>query len=244
MDFSTNLRNILEKKQLKQADLCRMTGIQTSLMSDYIKGKKSPAISNAILIADALNMSLDILVGKDKTSIENIESENSFELNERFKKIREKLALSQSDFGESIGLTKSSISNIENNSRNVTEKHIKLICNELNVNEKWLRHGFGEMFIENDDTIISELSNKYSLDSLDVKILESYLNLSGEQRKAIKKYVYSLVDTILEDDELYQDYREEYINRNNSHMVARNGNIENFQELSDLYDSSDDSLKK
>lgn len=244
MDFSTNLRNILEKKQLKQADLCRMTGIQTSLMSDYIKGKKSPAISNAILIADALNMSLDILVGKDKTSIENIESENSFELNERFKKIREKLALSQSDFGESIGLTKSSISNIENNSRNVTEKHIKLICNELNVNEKWLRHGFGEMFIENDDTIISELSNKYSLDSLDVKILESYLKLSGEQRKAIKKYVYSLVDTILEDDELYQDYREEYINRNNSHMVARNGNIENFQELSDLYDSSDDSLKK
>lgn len=244
MDFSTNLRNILEKKQLKQADLCRMTGIQTSLMSDYIKGKKSPAISNAILIADALNMSLDILVGKDKTSIENIESENSFELNERFKKIREKLALSQSDFGESIGLTKSSISNIENNSRNVTEKHIKLICNELNVNERWLRHGFGEMFIENDDTIISELSNKYSLDSLDVKILESYLKLSGEQRKAIKKYVYSLVDTILEDDELYQDYRGEYIEENAQQSAARNGNTENIEEAINLYDNLDDTLER
>ncbi|UWD42754.1 helix-turn-helix domain-containing protein [Clostridioides difficile] len=171
-------------------------------------------------------------------------SENSFELNERVKKIREKLVLSQSDFGESIGLTKSSISNIENNSRNVTEKHIKLICNELNVNEKWLRHGFGEMFIENDDTIISELSNKYSLDNLDVKILESYLKLTGEQRKAIKKYVYSLVDTILEDDELYQDYRGEYIEENAQQSAARNGNTENIEEAINLYDNLDDTLER
>ena len=50
---------------MKQADLCRMTGIQTSLMSDYLGGKKSPTIGNAILIADALNISLDTLVGKN-----------------------------------------------------------------------------------------------------------------------------------------------------------------------------------
>ncbi|MCC0637053.1 helix-turn-helix domain-containing protein [Clostridioides sp. ES-S-0001-02] len=138
----------------------------------------------------------------------NNKPENSFELNERVKKIRKKLSLSQSNFGKSIGLTKSSISNIENNSRNVTEKHIKLICNELNVNEKWLRYGFGETFIRNDNTIISELSNKYSLDNLDVKILESYLKLSKEKRKVIKEYVYSLADSVLSDNNIYEDYRE------------------------------------
>ena len=37
--------------------MCRMTGIQTSLMSEYINGRKSPTIGNAILIADALNIS-------------------------------------------------------------------------------------------------------------------------------------------------------------------------------------------
>ena len=100
------------------------------------------------------------------------------------------------------------------------------------------------MFIENDNTIIFELSNKYNLDNLDVKILESYLKLSGEQRKAIKKYVYSLVDTILEDDELYQDYRSKYINENNSHMVARNGNPQNEEDLIKIYDNADNSLKK
>ena len=44
--------------------MCRMTGIQTSLMSEYINGRKSPTIGNAILIADALNISLDDLVGR------------------------------------------------------------------------------------------------------------------------------------------------------------------------------------
>lgn len=119
----------------------------------------------------------------------------------------------------------------------VTDRVISDICREFSVNENWLRYGKGDIFIENDDTIISELSNKYSLDSLDVKILESYLKLSGEQRKAIKKYVYSLVDTILEDDELYQDYRGEYIEENAQQSAARNGNTENIEEAINLYDN-------
>lgn len=66
--FNDTLRFLLNDKDLKQADLCRMTGIQTSLISDYLGGKKSPTIGNAILIADALNVSLDTLVGKNTSS--------------------------------------------------------------------------------------------------------------------------------------------------------------------------------
>lgn len=64
MGFNENLKLLLLEKSMKQADLCRMTGIQTSLMSEYINGRKSPTIGNAILIADALNISLDDLVGR------------------------------------------------------------------------------------------------------------------------------------------------------------------------------------
>lgn len=63
-DFSQNLKSLLIERHLRQADLCRMTGIQTSLMSEYISGKKSPTIGNAILMADALDISLDTLVGR------------------------------------------------------------------------------------------------------------------------------------------------------------------------------------
>ena len=52
------------RKNMKLADLCRMAGIQTSLMSEYINGRKSPTTGNAILIADVLNISLDNLAGR------------------------------------------------------------------------------------------------------------------------------------------------------------------------------------
>ena len=66
MGFNENLRLLLIQKEMKQADLCRMTGIQTSLMSEYISGKKSPTIRNAILIADAFDISLDTLAGREE----------------------------------------------------------------------------------------------------------------------------------------------------------------------------------
>lgn len=64
MGFNENLKLLLLEKSMKQADLCRMTGIQTSLMSEYINGRKSPTTGNAILIADVLNISLDNLAGR------------------------------------------------------------------------------------------------------------------------------------------------------------------------------------
>ncbi|MCC0670798.1 helix-turn-helix transcriptional regulator [Clostridioides sp. ES-S-0145-01] len=163
----------------------------------------------------------------------------------RIKELRKDvLKLTQEDFSKKINISRSNLGSLEIDRVKVTDRVISDICREFSVNENWLRHGKGDIFTENDNTIISELSNKYKLDNLDVKILESYLNLSGEQRKAIKKYVYSLVDTILEDDELYQDYRSENIEENAQQSAARNGNTENISELTELYDSSEETYKK
>jgi transcriptional regulator with XRE-family HTH domain len=68
------------------------------------------------------------------------------EINERVKRVRERLNLSMADFGNAIGLSHSGISAIEYGTRKVTEKHIKLICAVFNVSENWLRTGEGEMF--------------------------------------------------------------------------------------------------
>ncbi|MCC0644923.1 helix-turn-helix domain-containing protein [Clostridioides sp. ZZV14-6150] len=165
-------------------------------------------------------------------------------MNERLKQIRSHFGMSQAEFSKHILVGSSTLAMWEIGTRTPKDIHISKICSEFGIREEWFRNGIGEMFIENDNTIISELSNKYSLDSLDVKILESYLKLSGEQRKAIKKYVYSLVDTILEDDELYQDYRGEYIEENSQLSAARNGNTENIEEAINLYDNLDDTLER
>lgn len=82
-------------------------------------------------------------------------------MNKRIKEIRKTLKLNGENFGKRLGVTKTAISNIENGNRNVTEQMIKLICNEFNINEKWLRTGSGEMFnkISNYETINLNIKN-------------------------------------------------------------------------------------
>ena len=65
MEFKDSINKILADRGLKQADLCRITGVPTSAMSDYVNGKKSPTLSRAIAMADALQISLDELAGRE-----------------------------------------------------------------------------------------------------------------------------------------------------------------------------------
>lgn len=73
---------------------------------------------------------------------------------ERVKAIRKAKEMSMEQFGERIGnISKSTISNIENGNRNLTDLMLKSICSEFNVNEDWLRTGAGgpeNMFIPED----------------------------------------------------------------------------------------------
>lgn len=67
-------------------------------------------------------------------------------MNKRLRELRKSLKLTQQDFGSKIGLSNTSIGNIENGVINLTDRNISLICSAYNVNESWLRDGQGEMF--------------------------------------------------------------------------------------------------
>lgn len=71
-------------------------------------------------------------------------------MNERVKQLRKELGLSGEKFGERIGIRRSAVSNLESGRNNLTEQMIISICREFNVNEEWLRHGTGDMFISMD----------------------------------------------------------------------------------------------
>ena len=65
--------------------------------------------------------------------------------------------MTMEQFGEKIGVTKSTISNIENGNRNATEHMVKSICREFNVDYIWLTTGDGEMFVDTDDDFIERI---------------------------------------------------------------------------------------
>lgn len=113
-------------------------------------------------------------------------------MHERVMNLRNHLKMSQEEFGKKIGLTRFTISNLESGKRNITERVIADICREYRVNESWLRTGEGEMFREDDASILSELIRKYDLDDLDRRIVESYLELPPAHRAVFKRFIAGL----------------------------------------------------
>lgn len=72
---------------------------------------------------------------------------------ERVKSVRKSCNLTLEKFGERLGVTKTAISYVESDKRNLTEQMLKAICREFSVNEDWLRTGSGgseNMFIPED----------------------------------------------------------------------------------------------
>lgn len=70
---------------------------------------------------------------------------------ERVKELRKSLSLTLEKFGQRIGVGKSTISDIENSRRSLSEHMTKSICREFGVDYMWLTTGEGEMFVESDD---------------------------------------------------------------------------------------------
>ena len=69
-------------------------------------------------------------------------------MNERLKKLRKELDMTQQEFADRIGIKRNSLANYETGRNTPIDAIIVSICREFNVNENWLRTGEGEMFVE------------------------------------------------------------------------------------------------
>lgn len=68
--------------------------------------------------------------------------------NQRIKKLRKALDLTQMEFAARIGSTQNAVTGYETGRRNPSSSVVNNICKEFHVNEEWLRTGSGEMFRE------------------------------------------------------------------------------------------------
>jgi len=111
-------------------------------------------------------------------------------LHDRIAGIRKSLGLSQEAFGIKISMSRSAISNIESNAKPLTSKNLKLICQEFNVNEEWLRTGEGEMFIEINLSLLELLGEKINkLTEIEKKALYEFIKLPDNQRGIIMDFI-------------------------------------------------------
>jgi len=69
-------------------------------------------------------------------------------VNERLKKLRKSLDMTQQQFADKLGVKRNTVGQWECGINALTDQTIFSICREFHVNEEWLRTGNGEMFVE------------------------------------------------------------------------------------------------
>lgn len=115
--------------------------------------------------------------------------------NERVKEIRKTLGLTLEKFGERIGVTRGSMSNIENGNRNLTEQMTKSICREFGVDYMWLTTGEGEMFIDTDDDFIERIDRIMAgEDEARKNLFKFMLELSDEDIVALDRLMKKAIE--------------------------------------------------
>lgn len=124
---------------------------------------------------------------------------------ERVKMVRDKAQLTMEQFGNRIGgVSKSTISNIENDNRNLTEHMLKSICREFDVNEKWLKTGEGDMprKLSEEEAVAALISDLLEdgrnnpFFGIILEIVQTYNELSPASQKVLQEASKKLVENL------------------------------------------------
>lgn len=116
--------------------------------------------------------------------------------NERVRKVRNAVKLSQAVFGKMLGLSQRQIANIELGS-NVTDRNSESICRVFNVNPQWLKNGEGEMFNPPPEKdFLDLLAEEKGLNDEEKALIGSIIDLPKAARKAVIDWAFKLIISI------------------------------------------------
>lgn len=75
-------------------------------------------------------------------------------MNERIKQLRQSLGLTQDEFGSRLGITKASISKIENGANSASEQTLRSMVREFGASYLWLTTGAGPMYENGEEAAV------------------------------------------------------------------------------------------
>ena len=109
---------------------------------------------------------------------------------ERVKEVRKSLGLTLEKFGARLGVTKQTVSRIENGVNNVTEQMTKAICREFNVDYAWLTRGEGEKFVDSDEDFLARIDAiMLGEDDARKNLFKALLDASDEDIAAFQRII-------------------------------------------------------
>lgn len=125
-------------------------------------------------------------------------------MNERVKKLRKTLDLTQQAFADKLGVKRNTVGQWECGINSITDQIVFSICREFGVNEEWLRNGTGDMFVPEAVDEVDALVTKYGLSDADRILIEKYINAKSDTRNAIVNFIRD-VSAALDNEDLFGD---------------------------------------
>lgn len=115
-------------------------------------------------------------------------------LNERLKRVRKYLDLTQQEFADKIGSKRNTVATYEMGRSEPSAAVISLVCKTFNVNETWLRTGDGEMFVPAPTTELDALAARYPNMTHETYVLvEKLVNLPKASQDIITGFMREVV---------------------------------------------------
>lgn len=121
-------------------------------------------------------------------------------MNNRIKKVRKALDLTQQQFADSIGVKRNTVATYELGRSEPSNAAISLICKTFSVNEEWLRTGEGEMFDPKASDAMEALAKERGLSHGAYIAIEKFLNLKPELQDGIIGYFMEVAAALNSDD--------------------------------------------
>lgn len=116
----------------------------------------------------------------------------TLEMHDRIRELRKNyLHLSQTAFGEKLGVSRSVINNIELNALARPDQKlslIKLMCKEFSVSEEWLLNGTEPMFVNPDTFSLDQFVRDHGGTDLEIEIVKAYFELDKDTRLSAVNY--------------------------------------------------------
>ena len=141
-------------------------------------------------------------------------------INERIKRVRSEANMTLVEFGKKIGLTKSTVSRMEQNGYAVIPQNVQLICTAFNISEKWLTEGKGDMYTSDEEAILDKLAGMYDLSESQMILAKQWLQLPATAKDAVVDYIVSVASALQEKKSKKNDVSE--------FDTSKNGNINNL----------------
>lgn len=120
-------------------------------------------------------------------------------MNERIKIVRKNNKLSQEEFGNRIGITKSSVSLLESGKNRPSEQTIKLICKEFDISYLWLTQGVGSMEERTDYSTMARIDAIMTGENETAKkIFKAFAKLDEKEWELLTKIIKDISEEIQE----------------------------------------------